>query len=71
MAMYVSRPLLPFNVQKGSWTSYTEQLDLYFEAQEITSLEKKRSVLLSVCSTNTYETFKNLVHPASLKDKTL
>ena len=67
--VYVSRPLPPCNVQKGSWTSYTEQLHFYFEAQEITSSEIKHSVLLSARGTKTYEMLKNLVYPVPLKDK--
>ena len=58
-----------FNMEKESWSSYTERMDFYFEAHEIDSPEKKRSLLLSACGTEAYETLKNLVRPASLKDK--
>ena len=44
-------------------------MDFYFEAQDITAPDKKHSMLLSACGTETYKTLKNLVRPASLKDK--
>ena len=60
-----------FNMEKESWSSYMERMDFYFEAHEIDSPEKKRSLplVLSACGTEAYKTLKNLVRPVSLKDK--
>ena len=58
-----------FDMEKESWSSYTERLEFYFDAHEVTSADKKRSILLSACDTSAFETLKNLVRPQQLKDK--
>ena len=67
--MAVHGSLAPFNKDKETWEVYTERLDFYFEAHDIAAEERKRSILLSVCGSATYEELRNLVQPASLKDK--
>ena len=54
---------------KESWMEYTERLEQYFAANEITDKGKKRAVLLSVCGAKTYKLIRNLVNPRKPTDK--
>ncbi|KRX31091.1 hypothetical protein T05_10364, partial [Trichinella murrelli] len=39
-----------FQPENGaSWDIYVERLNFYFEANDITSAEKKRAILMNVC----------------------
>ena len=58
-----------FNMEKESWSSYTERLKFYFNGHKVTAADKKCSILLSVCGAITFKTLKNLVHPQKLTDK--
>ena len=49
--------------ENDSWIEYTERLEQYFAANEITDNNKKRAVLLSVCGAKTYKLIRNLVNP--------
>ena len=66
--MAVHGTLSPFDKSTESWTSYSERLDFYFEAHDIDAADKQRSILLSVCGAETFETLKNLIAPAKLKE---
>ncbi|XP_020609105.1 uncharacterized protein LOC110047679 [Orbicella faveolata] len=55
--------------KKDSWIEYTERLEQYFAADEITDNNKKRAVLLSVCGAKTYKLIRNLVNPRKPTDK--
>ena len=55
--------------EKESWIEYTERLEQYFVANEITDSGKKRAVLLSVCGAKTYKLIRNLVNPRKPTDK--
>ena len=55
--------------EKESWIEYTECLEQYFAANEITDNDKKRAVLLSVCGAKTYKLIRNLVNPRKPTDK--
>ena len=55
--------------EKESWIEYTERLEQYFAANEITDCGKKRAVLLSVCGAKTYKRIRNLVNPRRPTDK--
>ena len=57
-----------FVKSKESWVSYTEQLQFYFEDHEISSPDKKFSILLSVGGAGTFETLRNLVALDKLQD---
>ena len=46
--------------KNDSWIEYTERLEQYFAANEITDNNKKRAVLLSVCGAKTYKLIRNL-----------
>lgn len=56
--------------ENDDWIEYTERLDQYFLANEITNNEKKRAVLLSTCGAKTYKLIRNLVSPGKPRDKT-
>ena len=56
--------------ENDDWIEYTERLDQYFLANEITNNEKKRAVLLSTCGVKTYKLIRNLVSPGKPRDKT-
>ena len=55
--------------ENDSWIEYTERLEQYFAANEITDNNKKRAVLLSVCGAKTYKLIRNLVNPRKPTDK--
>jgi hypothetical protein len=58
----------PFVPNQDSWTSYIERLEHYFVAND-TAAGKKKSVLLTVCGSATFELAKSLVQPETLADK--
>ena len=43
--------------ENDSWIEYTERLEQYFAANEITDNNKKRAALLSVCGAKTHQEF--------------
>ena len=51
------------------WLQYVERLGYFFDANGISSAEKKRSVFLSVIGAATYKTLRNLVSPAKPGEK--
>ncbi len=55
-----------FESSKEDWTSYTERLEHYFEANDVNSAEKQRAILLSGCGALTYQLIdlRDLVAPA-------
>ena len=55
--------------EKDSWVEYTERLEQYFVANEITDNGKKRAVLFRVCGAKTYKLIRNLVNPRKPTDK--
>ena len=59
-----------FNGAQDDWDSYTEHLDQYFVANDITDVGKKRAILLSLCGSGTYEIIKSLVAPKKPTDHT-
>ena len=50
------------------WELYTEQVGFYFLANGITETKKKKAILLTNLSVETYQLAKNLVAPTQLKD---
>lgn len=46
-----------------AWDAYAERLEFYFQANDVTSNEKKRAVLLSVCGPKTYGVVRSLISP--------
>ena len=49
-------------------TAYSERLEQYFVANDVTDAAKKRAILLSVCGT-TYKLIRSLVVPDKPTDK--
>ena len=57
--------------ENDNWIEYTERLEYYFTANEITgNAGKKRAVLLSWCGAKTYKLIRNLVSPEKPTGKT-
>ena len=52
-----------FDTNEEDWVVYTERLQNYFVANDVTSDDKKRAILLSVCGASTYRLIRNLVSP--------
>ena len=50
------------------WELYTEQVGFYFLANGITETKKKKAILLTNLSVETYQLAKNLVAPTQLQD---
>lgn len=46
-----------------SWEIYREQLDFYFEANDISAENKKKAVFYSACGKVTYATLRSLATP--------
>ena len=47
----------------AEWTQYVEQMDHYFEANDIEDKDKKRSIFLSVIGAKTYKLLRVLIRP--------
>ena len=67
MAGYIGK-IDPFDENIENWTSYTERLEQYFEANEIAN-EKRVPALLSLIGGKTYTLLRNLTTPDKPKDK--
>ncbi|GFO29285.1 polyprotein [Plakobranchus ocellatus] len=52
-----------FNEADDSWIAYTERLEHFFMANDITSEEKKKAILLNSVGATTYKLVSNLVSP--------
>ena len=55
--------LSDFDSDREDWTSYTERLEQYFEANDVVSAVKQRAILLSICGVSTYLLIRDLVAP--------
>lgn len=51
-----------------AWASWIERLGFYFVANSITSLDKKRALLLTLCGPETYDIVRALVAPRTPGD---
>lgn len=58
-----------FNPAQNDLESYTERLEQYFVANEVTTEEKKTAVLLSVIGAKAYEVLKSLIAPDKPSEK--
>ena len=63
--------LSSFDLTVEDWRSYVERFLHYCEANDITSPERKRAVLLSVCGAKTYQVIRNLTSPIKPGEKPL
>ena len=59
-----------FDPSLEDWISYSERVDHYLEANEVSPDSKKLSVLLSTCGKATYTLILNLMSPVSPSSKT-
>ena len=60
--------LSAFDPALEDWTTYIERVNFYFEANEVTAAEKKRSIFLSSCGTATFKLARSLVEEGRLSD---
>ena len=56
--------LSDFDSDREDWTSYTERLEQYFEANDVVLAVKQRAILLSICGASMYQLIRDLVAPA-------
>ncbi|RXN15416.1 putative protein K02A2.6-like protein [Labeo rohita] len=68
MALVVGTPT-PFDSKMQTWEEYCEVLSNFFEANEIEDAAKKRAILLSLVSSQTYSLMRNLLSPDKPGDK--
>lgn len=61
---------LPFDATSESWINYVERLEAFFEANDVTSDSKKKSILISVLNPETYARLRSLLAPSKPKDET-
>ncbi len=59
-----------FNPGIEDWESYSERVEFFFQAHQITDMGTKRALLLSSSGTSTYKLVRNLVVPAKPSDVT-
>ena len=55
--------------EEEDWGQYTERLDNYFGANDVTDGKKKRAILLSVCGPTVYKLMRGLTAPSLPKEK--
>ena len=63
--------LSEFCQDKEEWPSYCERLEQYFLANDVTSEEKQRGILMRVCSPSTYQLICILLSPEKPSSETL
>ena len=57
-----------FKAEEKEWSLYVERMQHYFAANDITSMEKQWSIMLSVCGASTYKLMSSLFAPRKLRD---
>ena len=60
--------LSEYESSQGTWSEYIERLELYFEANDVDSAEKKRAILLNACGAGMYKLIRSLAAPAKPSD---
>jgi len=68
--MAESKIKLDFEAGQDDWETFVERLELYFLANEITDELKRKAILLTKVSANTYTLIRDLCAPLKPKDKT-
>ena len=58
-----------YDATADHWTHYIERLEFFFVANDITTDDKKKAVMLSVCGAETYKLFRSLSAPDKPSDK--
>ena len=59
-----------FDADQESWTQYSERVDFFFQANEITDASKKRATLLAIIGPSAYKLLRSLVAPKKPDEKT-
>ena len=54
--------------KEEEWSLYVERMQHYFAGNDITSVEKQRSIMLSVCIATAYKLMSSLFTPRKLGD---
>ena len=57
-----------FDQATENWAAYMERMEQYFLANEVTTNNKKRAILLSTCGPTTYSLIRSLVAPSKVTD---
>ena len=57
-----------FDPTQDDWCEYVERLEHYFTANDIVSVEKRRSILLYAVGASTYRLIRTLVSPAKVSE---
>ena len=68
--MTAHNPIGAFDSSTESWVAYTERLEQFFIATDVTNAGKKRALLLSGCGPQTYGILQDIVLPAKPSSKT-
>ncbi|KMQ88530.1 hypothetical protein RF55_11966 [Lasius niger] len=61
---------LEFQLGRDNWEVFIERLELFFIATDVSIEDKKRAVLLTKVSAETYTLMRDLCAPAKLVTKT-
>ena len=64
------RKLCDYDSNKEDWQSYDEHLELFFTANNVADVQKKRTILLTSCGIETHRLLKGLTAPAKPVEKT-
>ena len=59
--------LSAFEPSTNNWRSYTDQLNYYFVANDVTTDKKKVAILLAACGQLTFKTISSLVDADTLR----
>ena len=59
-----------FDPSQGEWSEYAERILHYFTANDISSPEKRRVILLNAVGPTTYRLLKTLASPAAVTELT-
>jgi hypothetical protein len=62
--------VIPFDATQEEWGEYAERLEHYFTANDITSEDKRRAILLNGVGPAIYRLIKTLASPAKVTDLT-
>ena len=57
-----------FKAEEEDWSLYVQHMQHYFATNGITSVDKQRSIMLSVCRAPTYKLMSSLFAPRKLGD---
>ena len=59
-----------YDANSEQWSHYIERLEFFFIANDITTNDRKKAVILSVCGAETYKLLRSLCAPNNPSEKT-